>query len=163
MTLAAHAVVGSALVQLMPKHPVLGFLCAFMSHFFIDAIPHGHYRISSMKINPEDRLGDDMILGKDFFIDLSKISTDFLVGIGLSFIFLNLSSYLLLCLGIIGGVLPDALQFVYWKIRKEPLISLQKFHVNIMHTKKILDSNLLATYLIETITILISIFAAHLF
>jgi len=33
----------------------------------------------------------------------------------------------ILC-GAIGGVFPDGLQFVYWKLRREPLYSLQKFH-----------------------------------
>ncbi len=153
MTLATHAVVGAAIARLIPKHPIAGFFFAFISHFLIDAIPHGHYRLFSTKRDSENPLNDDMVLGKNFILDLLNIGLDLLIGIGLTFAIFNQSSYLTLCLGIIGGVLPDALQFAYWKIRKEPLTSLQKFHHNI-HAKKKFNDNLPIAFLIEATAIL---------
>ena len=93
----------------------------------MDAIPHWHYKLASYVKNLEDPLKDD-------------IGTDGLAGFVLAVYFfkgkdgfLNPSSPVLA--GALGGILPDLFQFTYWKIRKEPLLALQKFHLFI-HTKK---------------------------
>jgi hypothetical protein len=155
MTLATHAVVGAAVSRFFPIHPVVGFFAAFLSHFLVDAIPHGHYKLLSLKHDPENQLADDMTLDKNFILDLMRTGSDFLVGIALSFLLFQ--DFILpldwtILIGVVGGVLPDALQLAYWKIRREPLTSLQKFHIW-MHTEKRFDGRIFITVLVELATI----------
>src|ERR1035441_1590405 len=87
MTLTTHAVVGAAIAASMPNRPVLGFILAFASHFALDAIPHWDYRLSSQKTGGSNRMDDDMIMNKNFFIDLLKIGLDMSCGIILALLF----------------------------------------------------------------------------
>ena len=143
MTLTTHAVIGAAIASTMPTHPILGFTLAFASHFFLDSIPHWDYSLNSYKSDDANHLNDDMPINKEFFIDLSKIGLDMLCGILLVLIFFAFKSSDISItnitwipfIGLLGGVLPDALQFVYMKWRHQPLITLQKFHLWI-HAKK---------------------------
>ena len=132
MVLATHAVTGAALAQLVPEHPFAAFCIGFCSHFILDTIPHWDYPLKSNRENKENRLAGDIVVGKDLASDLMKIGSDATLGIILSIFFFfphtPMQSLVLLC-GAIGGMLPDPLQFAYYKIRKEPLISLQKFHM----------------------------------
>lgn len=132
MTLTTHAIIGTAAAKLFPQHFVLAFLAAFLSHFLIDAIPHWDYNIRSMKRDLQNPLNSDMEYGLSFVLDLLDIGFDFFLAIFLPFlIFVSVETPQLLIVfcGVAGGVLPDALQFVYYKFRREPLLSLQKFHV----------------------------------
>ena len=45
LTLMTHAIVGAAIVGLVPAHPLLGLSLAFASHFILDALPHWDYPI----------------------------------------------------------------------------------------------------------------------
>ena len=136
MVLTAHAIVGASIANLMPNHPMLGFATGFASHFLLDSIPHWDYHLLSSKKDPQNPLNDDLILGKNFLIDLMKIGTDFLLGIIISILlFVDISNFSLTSFftsaifwGIAGSLLPDALQFVYFKWRHEPLTTLQRFH-----------------------------------
>lgn len=131
MTLASHAVIGAAAAGMVAHEPVLGLFFGFSSHFLADAIPHWDYHLESLRRNKERLLDSDMELGTPFLRDLFRIGCDMLLGFVLvwalfrpdAFIFLSLM------LGAFGGILPDALQFAYFKIRREPLVSLQKFHM----------------------------------
>lgn len=167
MTLSTHAVIGAVIAKAIPGfHPIIQFFFAFISHFLLDAIPHGHYPISSARTDPKNPFYVDMPLNKKSLPDFFKIGLDLLIGLGLAFFVLgrlNGSSYLTLGIGAIGGILPDALQFLYWKIHAKPLAALQKFHLEVMHTKNLLDTNQPLTFLIETVTIVISILIASIF
>ena len=138
MTLTTHAVVGAAIAGSMPNHPIFGFVLAFASHFVLDAIPHWDYQLSSQKTNGKDRMNDDMVINKSFFIDLSKIGLDMLCGILLALLLFTLyipHLFWIPLIGVAGAVLPDALQFTYWKWRHQPLIVMQRFHIWI-HAKR---------------------------
>ena len=140
MTLTPHAIVGAAIASAMPDHLVIGFLLAFASHFVLDAIPHWDYKLASQKSDAvgRNRLDDDMIIGKSFFVDLSKIGLDMICGTAISLaLFAVLWPHLFWVplIGVAGATLPDALQFAYFKLRCEPLTSLQRFHLWI-HTEK---------------------------
>jgi hypothetical protein len=138
MTLATHAVTGAVIASAMPHHAVLGFILGFASHFLLDAIPHWDYPLSSYKADPGNRLNDDMPINRAFWIDLSRIGTDLLCGGLLTLVFFTFTGphlFWIPALGAAGAVLPDALQFVYWKWRHQPLIALQRFHLWI-HAKK---------------------------
>ncbi len=141
MTLTTHAVVGAAIATSMPNHPVIGFTLAFASHFVLDAIPHWDYKLSSQKTDNVNRLNDDMIIDRNFFIDLLKIGIDMSCGILLVlflFTLYNPHLFWIPMIGAAGAVLPDALQFAYFKWRHQPLIALQRFHLGI-HAKRNFD------------------------
>lgn len=132
MILATHAIVGAAVAHLFPNHPIIGFFLAFASHYVLDAIPHWNYRLHSFRSTKETGRGrPDMAWGKDFFVDLSKIALDGLLGVGLAFLLFRPQSWhdaLITLVGVAGGVLPDALQFLYWKLGGRPLAWLQRVH-----------------------------------
>ncbi len=142
MILSTHAVTGAVLATLVPNNPVLGFIIGFGSHFVLDAIPHWDYKLKSSRRNKLEPLNNDLIISKDFFKDLLKIGLDAALGLFLSILLLgairHYSILIILC-GAIGGMAPDFLQFVYFKWRHEPLISLQKFHIW-MHAKSSLKN-----------------------
>ena len=138
MILSTHALIGSAISTLIPTYPVAGFLLAVASHFATDAIPHWDYHLRSKRDDAQNSLNDDIkVGGKDFVIDITKIGFDFALGIILSLIVWGWGfglTWPIILLGAFGGVLPDFLQFAYFKIRREPLTSLQTFH-NRIHAK----------------------------
>lgn len=141
MTLLTHAIVGAGAAAVFPTHPVIAFTTAVVSHFVLDAIPHWDYDIRSARNSTGQPLDMDMeVKSKDFLIDISKIAIDCTLGFLLAFVFyrliLNLSLPLIL-LCAFGGVLPDALQFAYFKIRRQPLTALQRFHHYIQRDNKI--------------------------
>ena len=142
MTLTAHAITGAALASLVPDQPLVGFAVGFISHFVLDAIPHWDYKLNSKKEDGNNHMNDDMVINKNFIKDILKISFDGILGLLLSLIVFNFyfkfSTFVVLS-GVIGAMMPDALQFVYMKWRHEPLISLQKFHLWIHADKKIIE------------------------
>ena len=165
MTLTSHAVAGAAVASFFPKNPVPAFIFGFMSHFVLDAIPHGHYPLRSHTHHPENPLTEDMPWGRDLFFDLIKIHADLILGLILSFLlFQKIGSPInwILVLGAVAGMIPDALQFAYWKIRREPLTSLQKFHIW-AHAEKRFDSKPAIAASIELGTIVFFFLLVRLF
>lgn len=141
MTLGTHAIVGAAVASALPSHPALGFVLGFSSHFLIDAIPHWDYVLLSAQKDPANPLNNEIALNRDFVIDLFKMGADTAVGLLLVLVLFGLSGAEILWTslwGAVGGLLPDALQFVYLKWKHEPMISLQRFHLWI-HSKKELE------------------------
>lgn len=135
MILTTHAVVGAGLAVLAKANPVAAFGMGFLSHFLLDAIPHWEYPIQSKgpSTNP---LQADMVLGKAFVLDMIFIGSDFALGITLGLLMLSGENVSLATIvvspvfwGSLGAVAPDFLQFAYFKIKREPLTSLQKFHI----------------------------------
>ena len=143
MILATHGIVGGAIGYLIPQNPVLSFFLGVISHFVIDAVPHWHYPVFSAKIDRENPLNNDMVLNKWFAGDLFDIGIDFLLGIWIAAsVFhpeasVDAAMISILC-GAIGGIFPDPLQFVYFKMPNRLLLPLQKFHIWI-HAENFLD------------------------
>jgi hypothetical protein len=132
MTLTTHAIVGAGIAQLFPQYKIIAFLTAFLSHFLLDSIPHWDYRLRSSREDKENQLNSDIVVGKEFYVDAIKIAFDASLGLVLSFLLYQPATPQivgLVFLGVIAGILPDPLQFAYFKIRKEPLITLQRFHI----------------------------------
>ena len=141
MILATHAVIGAAVASAFPQHPVVAFCFAFASHFVFDAIPHWHYPVASIHHDRENPMNNDMVIGTQFVGDLAKIACDALLGIAISLVAFGLLVHIplpLILLGAVGGIVPDTLQFAYWKFRHEPIKSLQRLHVWV-HAKTTLD------------------------
>ncbi len=137
MTLCTHAVVGAAVASVVPSHPVLAFTLAFASHFAMDAIPHWHYPVATIEHDKENPLNNDMHITRQFLFDVIKIGFDALLGVVVAYLFLqpfHEPLRLSILVGAIAGILPDPLQFVYWKFRHEPIATLQRFHIW-MHAK----------------------------
>ena len=147
MILTTHAITGAAIASTMPNYPIAGFALGFCSHFLLDSIPHWDYKLASISEDKENPMNNDIKINRAFLLDFSKIASDGLIGLGLSlFIFAYILNYqgnsnliTATFAGAIGGMLPDALQFIYWKFRREPLVSLQRFHMYI-HTRIKLNS-----------------------
>lgn len=169
MVLGTHTVIGGTLGAISRANPIIAFLIGLSSHFLLDTIPHWDYKLlSSTKRKVENPLDGDMVFGKEFIRDIFCISIDFGIGIIVtSFLFLNgfLGSEEVLnsvIWGALGGVAPDFLQFAYMKIRKEPLISLQKFHIFI-HAKRRLDGQFIIGPILQIVIALSLLFVAHSF
>lgn len=127
MTLTTHAIVGAAIASVIPAHPSLAITAAFVSHFLLDAIPHWDYPIRSDSVNPE--VGATMKYDGALLADILTIGTDAVLGIGLALLLLGTPSSIALVLcGAGAAILPDALQFAYVRLPREPLISIQRFH-----------------------------------
>jgi hypothetical protein len=127
MTLATHALVGAAVASFFPEQPAVALCAAFASHFLVDAIPHGDYRILSASIHPE--IGAAMTFDRTLALDMLRIGADALIGIALAFLFFApLGHPYLVLLAACAGILPDPLQFAYTRFKREPLVSLQRFH-----------------------------------
>jgi hypothetical protein len=141
MVLATHAMIGAAVANMFPAHPVLGFFAAFISHFVADAIPHWHYALATTKGADGDPMKRDMLINRHFPLDLLKISADALLGITCAILLLGVTDPVIFSatlFGAAGGILPDGLQFLYWKWRHQPLTGLQRFHLWV-HAKNSLD------------------------
>jgi hypothetical protein len=141
MTLTTHAITGAAIATMVPNYPALGFILGFGSHYILDALPHWSYSLKSVKKDLKNSLNTDMIIGKDSCQDFFKIGTDGILGVVLAFILVGVFhhvSSLVILMGAIGGMLPDALQFCYWKWKHEPLTTFQRLH-NWAHTSFRID------------------------
>jgi hypothetical protein len=134
MILSTHAIVGAALASFMPGHPVAAALVGFASHFAIDAIPHWDYPLRSQSVRPNNpgAMTYDLALARD----LAVIGADALVGTLLAVVlFASPSTNWVILIGAFAAMLPDPLQFVHGRYPREPLRTLQRFHVWI-HTAR---------------------------
>ncbi len=154
MSLGTHAVIGAIIMSKFPDHPVWGFCLAFGSHFILDAFPHWDYHLSSFQENEKDPMKNRMPITEKFIGDLLKMGADFVLGAAIAFsFFLNMNPVLIL-FGIAGGVLPDFLQFLYFHFQKEPLVTLQRFHIWI-HTKNKMKKARALSVLSQVVLVLI--------
>lgn len=137
MILLSHSIIGVAAASVFPSNPMLAFSVALASHYIMDAIPHWDYKLLSSKEDSKTPLNNDIVIGENFIFDLRNVFIDALLGVIISFLLFYFfgfgHSVLILIVGIIGGIIPDILQFVYFKIRKEPFKSLYIFH-NFIHS-----------------------------
>lgn len=169
MILTTHAITGAAVASVLPQNPILGFAAGFASHFLLDMIPHWDYKLRSAKHDFENPLDSDIALNEDFLFDLMKISADGIFGVATALLlFSDLSSLLIspvslisssIFWGISGALLPDFLQFVYFKWwRREPLKSLQRFHqriqkIKVLKNRPVLGASLQAALIIVIVSV----------
>jgi len=159
MILSTHAIVGGAIASLFPSHPALAVLAGFASHFAIDAIPHWDYPLQSISVgNGADNRR--LKIGAALIGDLALIGLDACAGLALSlFLFATPATALIIALGAIAVMLPDALQFVYSVYQREPLKSLQRFH-SWIHSKRKLQWRLGVSSQ-AAFAVLVSVLAMH--
>lgn len=132
MILVTHGIIGVAASRIFTANPIWAFGIGFISHFLFDMIPHWEYPIRSAQRDLHNpKTIQDMPLGRNFFLDVSRFGFDALAGVILPILIFDagLENPWPLVWGAVGGILPDPLQFAYFKIRRWPLTWLQKFHV----------------------------------
>jgi hypothetical protein len=137
MILSTHAIVGGAIASFMPSHPLLAAAAGFASHFAIDAIPHWDYPLRSIAVGK----GADnrrLRLSRSVLTDLAVIAVDACAGLTLAlWLFATPASAWVIALGAIAAMLPDPLQFAHSLFPREPLNTLQRFHVWVHARRKL--------------------------
>src|SRR3989344_7525100 len=159
MILTTHAITGAAVASLNPTRPISGFFAGFVLHFILDAIPHWDYNLRSGSIDPY--VGSGFVFDRVFFTDILRIGSDMALGAVVSFalfyFYWPIPVYAVLA-GVFGGILPDALQFAYGRLRWKPLALLQDFHFWI-HTSRMLRNRPILGITIQAVLIAIIVFA----
>jgi hypothetical protein len=142
----------------MPDHPALAFASGVASHFAIDAIPHWDYPLRAISVKPNT--GIALRLNWPLFQDLGLILLDACVGLAIAlWLYATPTGAISVLLGALGAMLPDPLQFAYRLYPREPLRTLQQFHVWI-HTKRKLTWPIGASSQLSFIVLVVLIFAA---
>ncbi len=158
MILSTHAIVGAAIASLMPDHPALAFASGIASHFAIDAIPHWDYPLRAISVKPDSRAAP--ALNWSLCRDLGLIALDACVGLAIAlWLYATPTAEFSVLLGALGAMLPDPLQFAHRLYPREPLRTLQRFHVWI-HTKRKLTWPIGVTSQLSFIALVVLIFAA---
>src|SRR5437868_3497155 len=133
MTLATHAVTGALIGAVSANNIAFAALAGFSSHFLFDTIPHWDYPLGSAAEDEHNRLNNTMqIRGKEFFLDLLKTGFDFCLGLTLvALLVANKPNETIIgaFVGALAAIIPDPLQFVYWKLRPRLMEPLQRFHI----------------------------------
>lgn len=138
MTLATHIIIAAAIAKpLAAQHPLFAFLAAFASHYLSDAIPHWDYPLQSASGSVEHTDKHFIFTKTTFWKAIIRAGIDCVIGSIVVFLLLHPSTsdqYLFLIIVIVGGILPDFLQGVYYGLRTKTLRFHQDFHDH-MHTK----------------------------
>jgi hypothetical protein len=135
MILSTHAVVGGAIASLMPGHPVLAFVIGAASHFAIDAIPHVDYPLYSISVKRS--VPSALSLNWLLVRDLGLITLDACLGLLIVlWLYASPGATTAVLAGALGAMLPDPLQLLSKLYPREPLRSLQRFHVWIHNKAK---------------------------
>lgn len=141
MTLATHAAAGAAIAVILPASLPLVFFAAMASHYALDAIPHRDYDLNSFVEDENNSLNNDIVINRVFAFDLLKLTVDICLGLALALavvFFIHPAGLLIVLAGVIGGMLPDGLQFIYMRSRSRFLSYFQRFH-EFIHAKKELE------------------------
>ncbi|MFH1455254.1 MAG: hypothetical protein ABIF22_02970 [bacterium] len=129
MILTPHAIVGATLANIFPNDPALGFGLAFFSHYILDMLPHTDYDINNFL---EQKTQTVKSIFKSFgsALHFSFTLLDLIVAIILCILFFvrDEKTAIITLLGIVGGLLGDFFQFMYYKYKNQPWIFLQKIH-----------------------------------
>ena len=158
MILSTHAIVGAAIASVMPEHPALAFACGMASHFAIDAVPHWDYQLRAISIKPNT--GAALKLNWYLFQDLGWIALDAGAGLAIAlWLYATPTAAVSVLLGALGAMLPDPLQLAHRLYPREPLRTLQRFHVWI-HSKRKLTWPIGVSSQLSFIVLVVSIFAA---
>lgn len=141
MVLTPHAVVGAALASAFGLDPATALVAGFASHFLLDSLPHWDYQLASANIDENNPLNNNIPLTKEAFWDWAKIGLDLFLGLSLVFLFFTLNGQDIwlwsLLMGAFGGLLPDGLQVLFMRWRREPFKTFFRFHLFIHSPRKI--------------------------
>jgi hypothetical protein len=132
---STRAVVGGTTASFMPDHPVPAFVVGAASHFLIDdALPHVDYPLRSISVrrSAPSAFTLNWLLVQDFGL----LALDACLGLTIVlWLYASTGATVAVLAGALGGMLPDPLQLLHKLYPREPLKSLQRFHVW-SHTKR---------------------------
>jgi len=141
----------------MPDHPALAFVSGMASHFAIDAIPHWDYPLRAISVRPNS--GSALKLNWLLCRDLGLIALDACVGLAIAvWLYATPTAEISVLLGALGAMLPDPLQLAHRLYPREPLRTLQRFHVWI-HTNRKLRWPIGVSSQLSFIVLIVLIFA----
>jgi len=129
MILTSHAIIGSAISNLVPDAPAFGFVLAFAGHYLTDMIPHYDYNIDNF-IDHDTKAVNSIFTNVKARLSFLIVVSDFIFALFLTYLIFvrdEKSLYATLA-GAIGGVLPDLLQFFCYYFKKWPWTAIQKIH-----------------------------------
>jgi hypothetical protein len=120
----------------MPEYPALAFAGGMASHFAIDAIPHWDYPLRAISVTPNT---DSAVkLNWSLVQDLGLIVLDAGVGLAIAlWLYGTPVAASSVLLGALGAMLPDPLQLAHRLYPREPLRTLQRFHVWIHASRRL--------------------------
>jgi hypothetical protein len=146
MILLVHLLFG-ALIGLYIKNPILAVILAFLSHYFLDFIPHNEYSISRVRSKS----------WKEACLDLLKIILDF--SIGFLFILLLLNGRPIIFFTAFFSILPDGFSVLSMLFPNKLFDLHNKFHRKKIHYFKYKKISNFWRIFNQTIIVVISIFA----
>ncbi len=142
MILVSHIIV-SGLLGATTQNYFLAAVFGFASHYMLDVIPHWDYFSNDFILKIKTETG--FLKKKKFWRKMFKVACDILIGLSLLFIIFiaaiknpipeNIAPILI---SIFFGVLPDALQLLYWITKWQPIkwnSDLQHFIHHSIHKK----------------------------
>ena len=138
MILASHIIISGILASKTQNY-FLAAVIGLISHYVLDAIPHWDYL--SDEFEPGIKTEKSFIKRKEFWREIIKITTDALAGFGFLafFVFIDKDANIApLIVSALFGILPDAMQFLYWITDWKFIkwnIDFQEFAHNLIHRK----------------------------
>lgn len=138
MTLATHIVIAGAIAKpLMGLNPIFAFLAALASHYLSDAIPHWDYDLESLEERDNTEKQRWNFSRNSTVGDFAHAALDGLLGSAFLFVVFpptSLDIFYWLVVVVMGAVLPDFLQGLYFFRRPPWMRPIHNFH-SFMHTK----------------------------
>lgn len=124
MFLAVHASVGALTGKVAPD-PVSAFVLGFISHFFVDMIPHGDEHMYEGYVNGAKKKRAVLYVTADALATTALIAVLFLRE--------DFVSTASVFLGIMGSILPDMLVGLYELLKPKRLTRFHRFHMKNHH------------------------------
>lgn len=128
MLAASHALVGGAIVKMIPD-PKISLPLAFLSHFFLDAVPHWDF-ITNLDDQERDYPSSvgTLVPKSQLTVTIVKTILEFSVGVGLSFYLFRSVNPVYLASGIIFAQLPDYIEapYLFFKMKFPPSVAIKK-------------------------------------
>jgi hypothetical protein len=125
MILLAHLLFGAA-IGLIIKNPFLAIILAFLSHYFLDLMPHIEYPIDNIRQKQWHKSGPDFL----------RVILDFCLGILFISIFsghLTFSKQLFVYACAFFSILPDGFTVLNYLFKNRLLEVHNNFHRKIIH------------------------------
>lgn len=145
MILIPHLLLGAVVAQKIEYAP-LAIILAFLSHYFLDLIPHVEYSIDNIKNKK----------WQGSLPDFLKVFLDFFFGILLILIFSNNQPIVFVCA--FFAILPDGLSFLGYLFYNKILKSYNNIHQEKIHFLKNKKFSMFWRILSQVLIIFVSLF-----
>lgn len=118
MILIPHLIISGVIAANISFWP-LALILAFFSHYLLDFLPHNEYLINNIKQRKWITAGPDFL----------KLSIDFIIGFGFLVLihYIKNTSYYILFVAGIMGILPDMLYFFSFTYRNNKILKWNSF------------------------------------